>query len=693
MSIIRIPPQILIAMIIILSVITLSYDFLEFYSSLSISTWKYAHEGFNLLILFLYFLYIKGKPIYVETNVTTNLKNFIKSLALLYFTVLILKQILSPNFLEGAFPKEPEDEISLVYSNLISLASIVFIVPMLVSIKNLIYYKRRKRTPLYIYLALISTLLAIILSVFFETPLDFEFSGYEIFPNSAMVLALVFIFILSTRNSWITYLTRKQKYYYFLVNGILVWVILILFDIAFRDPLPAHSLALGSWSNISYLFLATYSIMSGLNFLLHLPTARVFDRKMKEVSSLHKLSRAISVEFEYDKLVRLITEMTAEVIESSKTWLEMYEQQNSRLVVAASKDLDPENISILNEGNANTITDQIVQFKKSIIINEPVKSADYEVIANWNMPIGSLAGVPLIAANGQVLGILFAVKPEIFGFDPDDVNMLEAYANQAVIALENSKLLKSSFERERMEQELQIAREVQMRLLPQELPVLPDLQIDTLTITAYEVGGDYYDFYSQDDSNLGLIIGDVSGKGTSAAFYMAETKGIIQSLVQSYSSPRDILIQANKILFRSMEKRSFISLLAVDMDCKKNQIKFARAGHCPILHYNAKSNETSLLQPEGLAVGIDDGKVFDSYLKEHTLKLGSGDILAFYTDGLSEAMNIDNEEFGEERLCEIIRSNAGLEVSELKDTVIDHILKFLDGKNLHDDLTLILLKI
>jgi serine phosphatase RsbU (regulator of sigma subunit) len=414
---------------------------------------------------------------------------------------------------------------------------------------------------------------------------------------------------------------------------------------------------------------------------------------MKEVSSLHKLSRAISVEFEYEKLVKLITEMTAEVIESSKTWLEMYDDAQSRLQVAASQGLSEENIIALNNGDAGSVHQRITESKKTLLINEAAKYVDHALISKWRMQIGSFAGAPLIGANGQVLGILYAAKHQNFGFDPDDVNMLEAYANQAAIALENSKLLKSSFERERMEQELQIAREVQMRLLPQEVPHVRNIQIDTLTITAYEVGGDYYDFYKHNESNLGLIIGDVSGKGTSAAFYMAETKGIIQSLAQIYQSPRDILIQTNKILFRSMEKKSFISLLAASIDCHKNLIRFARAGHCPIIHFSHKDRGTHLHQPEGLAVGIDEGKVFDSYLREHEIALEKGDILAFYTDGLSEAMNTENEEFGEERICEIIRANADLPVSELKETMIDQILTFLDGRNLHDDLTLILIKI
>jgi len=121
-------------------------------------------------------------------------------------------------------------------------------------------------------------------------------------------------------------------------------------------------------------------------------------------------------------------------------------------------------------------------------------------------------------------------------------------------------------------------------------------------------------------------------------------------------------------------------------------LRFARGGHCPVLHYKAIENESHFLQPSGIAIGLNNGDVFDSTLVEEKVKFATNDILAFYTDGLSEAMNKDKEEFGDEKLGEIIKNNAHLEVGELKDKVIDEILAFLDGQNLHDDLTLVLIK-
>jgi len=388
-------------------------------------------------------------------------------------------------------------------------------------------------------------------------------------------------------------------------------------------------------------------IFSCLYLLLHLPTARVFDRKMREVASLHDLSRAISAEFNFNKLIKLITEMTTKVIGSESTWLELYENGSKRLFIASSHNLSPDEITAFQKSGRQDLSEQILLSKKPIMLNEIPKNHPYFYIKNWKTDIGSIIGVPLISGNGKSLGILFATKRHSYGFDPDDQAMLEAYANQAVIGLDNAALLKQSLERERLEEELRIAREVQKRLLPQKTPTFENIWVESLTLTAYEVGGDYYDFITLPNDHIGIIIGDVSGKGTSAAFYMAEAKGVVQSLSRTFYKPRELLIRINEILYESLERKMFISMLMASMDCKNRILRFARAGHCPLLHYDSTRQTVRLLQPEGIGVGLEKGKIFQNTLVEETIKCSPGDIFVFYTDGLSEARNQMGDEFGE----------------------------------------------
>ncbi|MCB0280947.1 MAG: SpoIIE family protein phosphatase [Calditrichae bacterium] len=689
---IQVPSRLLLLISILLGLATFFFDIIKYESSLSFSQWEYVHESLTVFIIIFFYGYIRNKPFLNQTDLSVNLKNFIKLLTILYVWVLVFQYILSPSYSATNFPPLPDTLAGLIFSNLVSIGIIMFLIPMLLIVKNLIYYKQKSRTALYVILAIISTLISMAVTVIYKLPLDIQFNNDATYVSVALIISLVLYVILGTNNTWITYLSRKEKYSYFLVSVVLVWVIILLADFAFKDAVAAHSVSLAAFANLSWYFLVIYSLFSSITFLFHLPTARVFDRKMKEVRSLHQLGRVISAEFDQNKLVSIITQMTREVIESNHTWIELYDEKQDNLIVAAADNLNIKELEAFNNHTIQEIGLRIIETKMPITINSISKNIEYSSLKKWKKDIGSLAAAPMIDASGLVLGIIFATKSHEFGFDPDDINMLEAYANQAAIALENAKLVKNSLERERLERELQIAREVQLRLLPQSVPETGDIKMDTLTITAYEVGGDYYDFYKSQNGDLGLIIGDVSGKGTSAAFYMAETKGIMQSITRNFSSPFDILVNTNRILYDSLERKSFITLLVAQIDQKKHLLRFARAGHCPVIHYKAKEDKACFLQPAGIAVGLDRGEIFESKLIEEEIKLAANDILAFYTDGLSEAMNKDGEEFGEERLGEILKKYSTLEVTELKEKVIDEILNFLDGQNLHDDLTLILLK-
>ncbi len=689
---IQVPSKLLLIVSALLGLVTFFFDLLKYESSLIFSQWEYINESLTVIILILYYNYIKTKSFVTQTKLTVNLKNFIKLLTGLYLWVLVFQYLTSPSFSSSSFPPLPDSSAGLVYSNIISIGTITLLVPMLLIVKNLIYYKQKSRTSLFVLIALISTAASILLTIIFEVPLDIQFVGNATYVSVAMIITLIIYFFLALHNTWITYLSRKEKYTYFIVSIVMVWVIILLADFQFIDALAVHSIALAGFANLSWYFLVMYSIFASVTFLFHLPTARVFDRKMKEVNSLHQLGRVISAEFEQKKLVTIITKMSREVIEANHTWIELYDTKKDTLEVAAADNLDTQSLESFENPIIQKIGLKIIETSKPITINNISKSAEFAAVKKWKKDIGSLAAAPLIDVAGHVLGIIFATKPSEFGFDPDDINMLEAYANQAAIALENAKLVKNSLEQERLEQELQIAREVQLRLLPQSIPPSGNLTIDTLTITAYEVGGDYYDFFESDKGNFGLIIGDVSGKGTSAAFYMAETKGIIQSISRIYNSPYDILVKTNAILCESLEKKSFITLLVAQINYNKNLLTFARAGHTPVIHYSAMTKKVSFHQPDGIAVGLDKHDIFNNNLKEEKLFFEEHDILAFYTDGLSEAMNKDGEEFGEERLAEVLKKHADLAVEELKDKVIDEILAFVGKQNLHDDLTLILIK-
>ena len=654
--------------------------------------WEHASEIFLIAFLFFYYRLIQRLFDFEHKSIQDNLRIFIKLLAALYFIIIVIKLILGPAYSPATIPQSPETISTVIYSGIATILAIGFFVPMLLILKKLIFYKRKKSTTILIPLLFIFTLTGIVSSIITSLPLNINFENNGVYNSIALIGALIIIFLVSFRNSWITYLTRKEKISYFFISVVLIWAILYLFDFAFAIPVSAHSLAIGAFANVTWWMLLFYTISCSFYLLIQLPTAKVFDRKMKEVQSLHDLTRSISAEIDFNKLIKLITDTTSAVIETKTTWLEMYNENSNSFSIVSANNLTSAEIDSLEKQERQYISNKVLQTGSPILINEFTKNGKYNYLLNWKADIGSLIGAPLISGSGKPLGILYASKTASFGFDPDDLAMLEAYANQAVVAMDNASLLKQSLERERLEQELKIARDVQQRLLPQNLPSFDGIAVESLMITAYEVGGDYYDFVNFENNHIGFIIGDVSGKGTSAAFYMAEAKGVLQSLCKSHSSPRNLLINMNSILYDSMDRRTFITMTMATIDCDKRILSYSRAGHCPLLRYSSEKKCCELLQPGGIGIGLDKGTIFNDSLEEHQIPLKSGDIYIFYTDGLSEAMNEKDEEYGDLRLCQLVESNAEKTVTELKEIIIDSILSFLNGKNLSDDLTLILLK-
>ncbi len=248
-------------------------------------------------------------------------------------------------------------------------------------------------------------------------------------------------------------------------------------------------------------------------------------------------------------------------------------------------------------------------------------------------------------------------------------------------------------ERERFLKELEIARNVQQRFLPQSVPVFPNLEIACICRPAMEVGGDYYDFIRDGNRSLGVIIGDVSGKGVSAAFYMTMVKGIIKTLARSTSNPKKILTEMNSIFYENVPREVFISLICGLFDIEKRTLTFARAGHNPIIVHKSSAQKSEMLNSKGLAIGLERGHLFSHTIEEITIPIEPGDVYVFFTDGISESMNKNGEEFGEERLGQIIDKSNNASAQKLLESITEEVTRFSGNTKQHDDFTMVLVKV
>ena len=174
---------------------------------------------------------------------------------------------------------------------------------------------------------------------------------------------------------------------------------------------------------------------------------------------------------------------------------------------------------------------------------------------------------------------------------------------------------------------------------------------------------------------------------------MAEVKGVLESLTNIYDSPKDLLTHANKILYKTFDRKTFFSAIYGIFDIKKKMFTYCRAGHCPLLYWNQNEEEIFLIEPAGLALGLDSGKKFDATLEEQKINLKAGDIFILYTDGVNEARNNRQEEFEEQRLCDVVVQNFVRESRELKGEILKHIDHFVGSQSRHDDLTMVVIKI
>jgi phosphoserine phosphatase RsbU/P len=278
----------------------------------------------------------------------------------------------------------------------------------------------------------------------------------------------------------------------------------------------------------------------------------------------------------------------------------------------------------------------------------------------------------------------------------DQLGELAESFNQMTGSIEN--LLLTAAEKKRMEEELRIARQIQMSLLPRGPLEFAGISMTALCVPAREVGGDYYDFFHVGDRQLGVLIADVSGKGTSAALYMAELKGLMLSLSQIYRSPRQLLMEVNRIISENLDTRSFITMTYGVIDLSKGVMTFARAGHTPLVYLRGdRGAETAqILAPSGIVVGLripGATEKFAELLEEDRIELHKGDVLAFYTDGITEAMDAESDLFGDARLSRLISEHGHLDTADLRERILREIESFVGGADQHDDMTMLLIKI
>jgi serine phosphatase RsbU (regulator of sigma subunit) len=504
--------------------------------------------------------------------------------------------------------------------------------------------------------------------------------------NTFMIISVLMILINSLRISWIAFIVKKEK----IALLILSIVIAVLFVVNLNNTgdTTVHKIMLGSLSpslheftNIIMLYGTIYFGVLFFTTLFHIPTAEAFDRKAEEVSSLQYFSKLITQVLDFNELAETVTDITTRVSSADASWIIW--KENDDFVSIANK-----NIGFVDSNLINSFILGKVDWK-SMKDTSFLRLREFDRNTELSQPYKAVAVSPL-KAHGEVKGLHVAVRKNEDRFNEEDKNAIATFSDYASVSIENSRLLEESIEKERLEKELDVAREIQQKILPDENPKHENLEISSLFVPAFEVGGDYYDFFEISDSKLGFVIADVSGKGISAAFIMAEVKGIFESLSKTIESPRDILINANEILKSTLDSKTFVSAAYGLIDTNEGKMSFARAGHCPALFL--KSDTAENLRPSGIGLGLSNDKHFEDTLDEIKIDLDENDTIVLYTDGITEAKNENLDDFGEKYFIEILLENRNKHLDELTQKVIQEVSMFSHNHSQYDDITLVILK-
>ncbi len=300
--------------------------------------------------------------------------------------------------------------------------------------------------------------------------------------------------------------------------------------------------------------------------------------------------------------------------------------------------------------------------------------------------------VPIRSKARLIGALLLGEKLSESPFGQEDQDFLSSAAMQASVSIENAFLYEELSEQERMKQELDIARRIQLASLPQGVPAIAGLDIAGRSLPAMEVGGDFYDYLNGKGDAVTVIVGDVSGKGTSAALYMSKVQGILRSLHGFVPSPASLLMQANRLLSGDLERSSFVTVFGAAVDPATHTAVLARAGHLPVYVYRGSTGAVERLVTRGVGLGLSDEKLFDTELEEKTISYAAGDILLLVTDGIVEARNTEGEEYGEDRLQEMLRQHARTGAADLRDRILDEVKAFAGSASQHDDQTVVVVK-
>ncbi|HDP98123.1 MAG TPA: hypothetical protein ENN22_02940 [bacterium] len=439
-----------------------------------------------------------------------------------------------------------------------------------------------------------------------------------------------------------------------------------------------------SKSELTYLKslanIAATSIENGLMVMELQQVNRRLDKKIQELNTLFEIGKELNSTLDRDKILNLLgyAVMGEMIINRCLVFLD----EDGEMKLSMSKGLQQgEKENLLHDSR---ILEQLSQIAEPIYLKT---DKDYDEILTHFLNNGFPVIVPMRLQN-VTRGVL-AIGERITGikFQQDDLDFLSTLGNEALICLENARLFQERLKRQRIEEELALAREIQQKLLPSQCPQCENYQIDGINVPSLQVSGDYFDCVQLDENRFCLAIADVSGKGAPASLLMANLQAVLNALIETETQPNKITARINNLIHKNTNYDKFITFFLGILNKKENSFQYVNAGHNPpyLMHQDGKYES---LEKGGLLLGMMPNIPYE----QGEIKLKSGDWIVMFTDGVTEAQNDAKEEFGEQRLIQIMQENLSISTSAMTSKILAAVKSFSGNLLQSDDVTLLILK-
>lgn len=453
-----------------------------------------------------------------------------------------------------------------------------------------------------------------------------------------------------------------------------------------RDSFNERDLELfNSFSELAALAIYNRELIDSLK-----ETNKKLERRVEDLSSLHEVSKTLIATVDEQDFFQEIVKILSKVHAVQRSFIALYNEEQDILEVISynSSHVPAAKILLPLEGS---VSGQC--FRENKIINSNNLEHDFEAYSDVGLVLKKNCILYPLSHGEESYGVVaISQKREGVDFDEEDIQLLSTIGGQIIKGIQNFRLWEDMLEKREYDKELEVTSSIQREILPSTKLNSPYFDMGVVSIPAKLMGGDFYDYYALDDSTFTFTIADVSGKSLPASLFMAVTSSILRTISREYPAPSEIFRRSNELIFQDSRSAMFVTVFQLLYNAQKQTVRFSSAGHNELFLYRARTGELEFYKTKGIPLGILSSAEYGNFL-ESEFSVQPHDVILLFTDGVTEAINKEKEEYGEERLGALLKKVHSFSAEQIIDKIHQEVNRFCGLEPQFDDFTLFVIKI